>query len=182
MRQANEVQALILSKKETIPIYLVELGDGSEFLSTNGDRVVGGSTYIGGDLNLSAVNDWSTANISLAPTPERIAWMLSGAWRGIGCRISLFPGAHFTTYSLDYYSEDYLFQGDCFSDPILLMPGKLSGGRVSGDGRVEFNVVHVSRTARWAPPFRIGPPWCNHLPRAGEVITWAGERFIVEAK
>lgn len=182
MRQVDDTQALMLSKKKTVPVYLVALGDGAEYLSTKGTRVVDGVTYTGGDVGLSAMQDWSSATISLQPTAERVAWMLAGAWRNMACRISLLPGADFKTFSLDYYSPDYVFQGESFGDPILLMPGRLTASRMSGDGRIEFTVVHRSSTARWAPPFRIGPPWCNHLPRAGEVIEWAGERFIVEAR
>lgn len=183
MRQVDAAQQLMLSQPDTLPTYLIALGEGAEFLSTNGDRVVGDVLYVGGDVGLSAMQDWSGATVTLMPSASRAAWMLSGEWRGLACDIYLLPGASFDIQvELDYWDDDYAYQGEAFADPILLMPGRLDSARISGNGRVEFGVVHRSRTAKWSPSFRIGPPWCNHLPRAGEVIEWAGERFIVEAR
>jgi hypothetical protein len=183
MRQIDEPQQLMLSQRDTLPVYLVALGDGAEYLSTNGNRTVGDVQYIGGDVGLSAMQDWSTATLTLMPTPARVAWMISGEWRGLACDISLLPGANFDTLvEPDYWEPDYAYQGVRFADPILLMPGRLDSARMAGNGRVEFTVVHRSRTAKWSPSFRIGPPWCNHLPRAGEVIEWGSERYIVEGR
>lgn len=183
MRDLSPDNAALLSQDETRPIYLVAIdAAGQEYLSTNGEHLIDDVTYTPSDLGLRGVTDWSEATITLRPTPARVAKVVGGEWRRGRCDIWLLPCTRYPLiFEPDYVEPGYGMEGDCYGTPIMLLPGVLSSARVTSRG-VEYRVVHRSRTARWSPSIRIAPPTCNHLPRPGAVITWGGEKFVLEAR
>lgn len=183
MRDLDATQSALLAQRETRPIYLIVIdAAGQEYLSTSGTHSIDDIPYTPGDVGLRAVTDWSEATITLRPTPARVERAIGGEWRRGSCDIYLLPATRYPLIYEDGYVEDgYAMQGDTYGDPILLLPGAMSAARVTDRG-VEYRVVHRARTARWSPPIRVAPPAFNHLPRPGTIITWGGERFVLEAR
>lgn len=183
MRDTTSAQDAVLDRRFTKPVYLVEIEvDGQEYLSTNANQEVGGQTWIGGQVMLKRIENGVRASIALRPTPERMAQFESQSWRYGSCRISLLPGTSFPLIWAEGYAADgYAYQGDVFADPILLIDGELVSGSV-GPSSVDFEIAHRISVGRWLPAVRIAPPICNHLPRVGTVITWEGDRYMLEAR
>lgn len=183
MRSTTAAQDEVLALRFTRPIYLVEIAiDGQEYLSTNGDVTVGGITYAGADVGLRSVQNWSSAAVSVLPTPARVAQVVSQSWRYGRCRISLLPATYYPLIiQPGYVEEGFFVQGPQYAEPMLLVDGELTSASLSGD-RVEFTVASRVSVGRWLPAARIAPPLCNHLPKPGTVITWEGDRYTLEAR
>lgn len=182
-RTTTAAQDAALDRRITKPVYLVEITiEGQEYLSTNGAREVDGITYASG-VNLRGIQNWSSAVVTLPPTPERMAQFVSQSWRYGRCRISLLPA---TTYPLliqpGYVEEGFFIQGDVYGETMLLIDGELTSAAMSGEGQIEFTVANRISVGRWLPAARIAPPLCNHLPKPGTVITWEGDRYTLEAR
>jgi hypothetical protein len=183
MRTTDSEQSALLDSRVTKPIYLVEIAiDGQEYLSTNGTQDVDGVTYVGADVGLRSIQNWSSAVVSLLPTPARVAQVVSQSWRYGRCRVSLRPATYYPLLiQPGYVADGFFIQGDVYADPILLIDGELVSASLSGD-RVEFTVAHRVSVGRWLPAARIAPPLCNHLPKPGTVVTWEGDRYTLEAR
>lgn len=182
MRDLAADQLEIVSHRETMPVYLVEINlSGQERLSTSGDRTVGDEVYAGGDVGVRGLDNWAAAQIRLRATPERVAQVLAPGWRGADCRIWLLPYYEYPRLIEDgYYDDGLAMSGPYTAAPILLLDGVLTGAAV-GDA-VELSVAHRAAVARWVPGIRIAAPLCNHLPRPGTVFTWAGDNYTLEAR
>jgi len=183
MRATDAAQDAILAERFTRPIYMVEIDiGGQEYLSTNGDVTVAGIDYTGADVGLRSIQNWSSAVVSLLPTPERVAQVVSQSWRYGRCRISLLPATYYPLLiQPGYVADGYFLQGAVYADPMLLVDGELTAASFSGD-RVEFTVASRVSVGRWLPAARIAPPICNHLPKPGTVIVWEGDRYTLEAR
>lgn len=183
MRALTTEQSAALDKRATRPVYLIELFiGGQEFLSTNGDQLVGLQSYFGSDIGLTAIDNWQSATIKLLPTSARVAQLTSQQWRHGLCKVSMLPVVEYPLlYPPGYMQDGYAIQGVSSSEPILLIDGELTGASFSGD-LCSFTVSHKVTVGRWLPALRIDPPLCNHLPRPGEVLVWEGEKFTLEAR
>lgn len=183
MREVSAGQLAALSQDTTRPIYLVDLlfSGEPEFLSTNGNRLVGNEQYVGGDIAVAGVGDWTQASIRLTPTPARVSALLNDAWRGTACRVWLLPVSKlFQFWAEDYAVEDYGHQGATQHEPILLLDGVLTAGRLSDS--LELEVAHRALLRRWTPRLRAAPPVCNHMPAPGSRVEWQGEVFTLESR
>jgi hypothetical protein len=182
-RATTPAQDAALDRRITQPIYLVEvLIEGQEYLSTLGERVVDGITYSSG-VNLRSINNWSSALVTLPPTPARMAQFVSQSWRYGRCRISLLPATHYPLLiQPGYVADGYFLQGDVYGEPMLLIDGELTSAAMSGEGHIEFTVANRIAVGRWLPAARIAPPICNHLPKPGTVVVWEGDRYTLEAR
>ena len=183
MRATTAAQDAVLAERFTRPIYLVEVAiDGQEYLSTNGDVELDGIAYTGADVGLRSIENWSSAVVSLLPTPERVAQVVSQSWRYGRCRISLLPATYYPLLiQPGYVADGYFIQGAVYGEAMLLVDGELTAASYSGD-RVEFTVASRVSVGRWLPAARIAPPLCNHLPKPGTTITWEGDRYTLEAR
>lgn len=183
MRQITSDQQDSLDKRDTRPIYLIDLYiEGDERYSTNGTQTVGLVEYAGADIGLVAIDNWAGARIKLLPTPVRVAQLLSQVWRHGSCRVYLLPtGSYPLIFQPGYVQAGYGIQGEHQSVPILLVDGELTSATL-GPERCELTVSHRVTVGRWLPALRIDPPLCNHLPRSGEVVVWENEKFTLEAR
>ncbi|MDP3228402.1 MAG: hypothetical protein Q8N13_10560 [Acidovorax sp.] len=183
MRAITSAQLDALDRRDTRPIYLIELYiDGDERYSTNGHQAVGLVEYAGADIGLASIDNWASARIKLLATPARVAQLMSQAWRHGYCRVYLLPVATYPRITQPgYVQAGYGVQGDYQSEPILLVDGELTAANL-GPERCEFTVSHRVTVGRWLPALRIDPPLCNHLPRHGEVVVWENEKFTLEAR
>lgn len=182
MRSLDAEQLALVSARETMPIYLVEINlAGQELLSTNGDQTVGTSLYVGGDVAVAGLNNWTTAKIRLRATAARVGQITSAGWRNSTCRIWLMPAVRWP-FLVDegYYESEYTLEGLQSATPILLLDGVLTGATASET--VELDCVHRAMVAKWVPGIRIAAPLCNHMPRPGTTFSWEGENFTVEAR
>lgn len=182
-RATTTDQDAALASRFTKPIYLLEIEiDGQEYLSTNGDVTVGTQVYAGSSCAVRSIGNGENASIALRPTAERVAQFVSQSWRYGRCRISLLPGRNVLEYfEPDYVEDDYGEQGDVFAEPMVLLDGELTDGRMSANA-VEFTVANRIAVGRWLPAVRIAPPICNHLPTIGRVVTWEGDRYTLESR
>lgn len=63
----------------------------------------------------------------------------------------------------------------------LVFDGVMNNVQPFGVGeKVTVNITTEGRLNSKAPRLRFLPPLCNHLPAPGTVITWGGERYILE--
>lgn len=183
MRTIDASQQAALDRRDTKPVYIIEINvDGQEYLSSNGDRVVSGTTYVGADVGITSIENWSSARLKLLPNPARVNQFISQSWRYGTCRISLLP----TTYDPeiiedDYVVDDYASQGEQQFTPILLIDGELTSASLSANS-LEFTIANRVSVGRWLPALRIAPPICNHLPKVGTVIVWQGDNYTLEAR
>lgn len=181
MRDLDADQLAIVSSRETSPVYLVEINlAGQELLSSNGDQTIGEALYVGGDLQVAGINNWTSAKIRLRATPERVQQILATGWRNSACKIWLLPAIRLPQLIAEgYYAEGYAAEGVQTADPILLLDGVLTGG--SAKDAVELDCVHRAFLSRWVPGIRIAAPICNHLPRPGTTFTFDGATYTIEA-
>lgn len=179
-------QRAILESARTSPVYLISTrwAAAAARWSTIGDMVVDGHTYSGGIAGVRSADDWRTASISIVPDQTSADWLLSGAWRGEPCDISLLPYRTVPGIVEDGYFEDgYGSFGDAeVADPIPLISGIISAGEYSGNGPITLSVRHRAQVGKWAPRIRLLPPITNHLPVPGTRFSWAGEAYILEAR
>lgn len=183
MLSTTTSQLALINETVTKPIYLIDLQfPAQEYLSTNGDQVVGAITYTGGEVGLSAEADWATASIRMPASPARMQALITGDWRGNPAKIYLLPAINYPMRLEDgYVADGYARQGFVADDPILLLDGIITGA--SGDSNsVTIDITHTSRIGKWAPRIRLMPPICNWLPASGTRLTWAGEIFVLEAR
>ena len=158
-------QRTILASDATAPIYLIDIDlTGEQHLSTNGTHLIDTTLYESGEVSLQSIDGFETARIFIPRTAERDAAILAGGWRGKECRIWLLPSE----------GGEEPTQGE----RILLLDGVLDAAESLE--WAEVTVVHRAFLARWAPWIRIAPPIANHLPPAGSVLEWEGERVTLE--
>lgn len=168
MRDLTAGQLAALTGEATRPTFLVSIRfAGSGKLSTNGDVVVTDTTYLGEDIGIDAMEDWTRATIRLRPTVERVSYALTSAWRGSSARIYLLPRP----------LVEGTYTGD---DLVLLLDGVLVGATLGE--QLELTVLHRSIVGQWSPRIRIAKPFCNHLPQPGTVLTWQGDVYTLEAR
>ena len=183
MLSTTASQFALINETVTKPVYLIDLQfPAQEYLSTNGDQVVGAITYTGGEVGLSAEAGWATASIRMPASTARMQALIMGDWRGNPAKIYLLPAINYPMRLESGYVEDgYARQGFVVDDPILLLDGIITGA--SGDsGSITIDITHTSRIGKWAPRIRLMPPICNWLPASGTRLTWAGEIFVLEAR
>lgn len=182
-RTIDADQTAALSRRETRPIYLVDIEvDGQEYLCTNGTYTVNGNTYIGADVGITSIENWSAARIKLLVNPARVAQFVSQSWRYGTCAIYLLPSTYDPEiYQDDYVEDDYAIQGEVLADPILLIDGELTSAMMGSD-KIEFTIANRVSVGKWLPGLRIAPPICNYLPKAGTVIVWEGDNYTLEAR
>lgn len=183
MRTITAIQEAALERRDTKPIYIVEINvDGQEYLSSNGDRIVNSITYVGADIGITSIENWSSARLKLLPNPARVSQFISQSWRYGTCRISLLPATYDPTIiEAGYVVDEYAFQGEQLFTPILLIDGELTSASLSANS-LEFTIANRVSVGRWLPALRIAPPICNHLPKVGTVITWQGDNYTLEAR
>lgn len=177
----NPTQALLLRQPVTRPVYLVELlFDAQEYLSTHAEVEVGGNLYLASDVSIENIEDWRQARLRLQPTIARTQQFLSQSWRNAPCKIYLQPTVFYPQLVAPGYVQDgYALEGLVADDPILLVDGEVTAME-KGD-IITFTVENRISIGKWLPGIRIAAPIFNHLPRAGQVFTWEGERFTLEA-
>ena len=175
-------QDYLLRQQVTRPIYLIDiLVDSQEYLSTNGDVLIGETLYTQSSVDLINVDDWRQAQLGLPNTPARTQQFLSQSWRSGSCKIWLAPSVFFPQLiDPGYVEEGYAIEGLVIEDTILLVDGELTAAD-KGD-KITFTVENRIAMGRWLPGIRLAAPVFNHLPKAGQVFTWAGERFTLEAR
>ncbi len=182
-RTVTPGQDTLLREPVTRPVFLVELLFGDqEYLSTNGDVTIDELLYVDYDVSLENIDDWKQARIRLQPTNERSQQFHSQQWRGAPCRVYLRPTVYYPQL-LDpgYVEEGYAIEGTFGETPILLVDGLLTSGEKTSQA-VIYTVDNAVTVGRWLPGVRLSSPTFNHLPRAGTVFTWEGERFTLEAR
>jgi hypothetical protein len=183
MRQLSAAQLAQIERDNTRPIYLLEWQfDGTpEYLSSNGRLDFNGETWNPG-ISVSMEN-WATATITLPPTSDRAAVVNSGAWRFQPAVIYFVPsnplaGVPITTDTdipiLTDTGEPIVF-GDGFEDEIVLLDGIITGGRVNS-GSLQMTITHRAINGVRSPRTRLSGP------RAGTVINWEGEVYVVEGR
>ena len=196
MLNVTASQQALINESVTKPIYLIDLQfPTQEYLSTNGDQVsrefslvgdviIGGpaTTYIGGEIGLSAAADWATASVRMPASVARMQALITGDWRGSPAKIYLLPAINYPMrLESGYIADGYARQGFVVDSPILLLDGIITGA--SGDnGSITVDITHTSRIGKWAPRIRLMPPICNWLPAPGTRLNWAGEVFVLEAR
>lgn len=180
-RSVNPTQDLLLREPVTRPVYLIDiLVDSQEYLSTHAEVEVNGNLYLESDATIENIDDWRQARIRLQPTVARTQQVLSQSWRYGYCRVYLQPTVYLPQL-LDpgYVEEGYAFEGVVREEPILLVDGELTS--MEKNDVIIFTVENRISIGRWLPGIRISAPTFNHLPKAGQVFTWEGERFTLEA-
>jgi hypothetical protein len=106
---------------------------------------------------------------------------LSQSWRAGTCKIWLVPSVSFPQLiDPGYYEDGYAVEGFTTEDPILLVDGEITAAEKSE--KISFTIENRIAVGRWLPGVRFAAPAFNHLPKAGQVFTWAGERFTLEAR
>ena len=183
MRSTDTAQTALLAELVTAPIYLVELdfGAGQEWLSTNGDQLVGATTYTGADVGVASLGNWQRASVRLLPTATRATQMIAGDWRGNACNIYLLPCVRYAQIIDDGYFEDgYMLQGTVYGDPLLLLAGELVSANLGA--KLEIGVTHSALVSKICPRTRLAAPILNSLPAPGSQFTWGGAIYTLEAR
>lgn len=182
MREVTALQSALMSQRGTKPRYLVVIDAGGvEHWSSSGDIEIDGVLYRGGGFDVRRIVDWTEATIEIPSTPDRLARLIAGEYRGAPCSLYAVASVRYPQLMAPgYWADDYVLQGDVDGAPLLLLPGVIDGGREEG-GRLSLEVVHDAEVSRWSPAIRVAPPWANHLPRPGTVIVIDGEHFVLEA-
>lgn len=181
-RSVTVSQDELLRQPVTRPVFLIDiLVDAQEHLSTNGDLVVGDTVYTASTVELVNIDDWRQAKIGLPSTPARTQQFLSQSWRSGACKVWLVPSVYAPfLIDDDYVEDDYALEGYVIDAPILLVDGELTEAE-KGENIV-FTVENRISIGRWLPGIRLAAPVFNHLPKAGRVFVWEGERFTLEAR
>ncbi|MFZ5653159.1 MAG: hypothetical protein ACOY42_01980 [Pseudomonadota bacterium] len=186
MLSLDDNQRAILAERATNPVYLISTmwQDAAARWSTQGDRVVDGLAYQGGIAGVRGADNWRSADITIVPTATDTDWLLTGAWRGQPCTISLLPYRVRPGIVDDGYFEDgYGFFGtEEIGAPVLLLDGVMSAAEYSGSGPITITIRHQATVGRMAPRTKLLPPICNSLPAPGTKFTWASEVYILEAR
>jgi len=183
LRNLSESQLVTLKGSATKPLFLIELDfDSPEHLSTNGDITINGNTYIGGDVGISSVADWTSATIKLSPSPTRVQIVVTGGWQGNPCKIYLVPVQNNQQImQAGYVQSGYAQDGLTVEDPILLLDGVLTSANIQSKG-VDVAVSHKALVGKWTPRLRITSNIANHLPSNGSVVVWEGDNYILESR
>jgi hypothetical protein len=183
MRQLSASQLDQIERDNTRPIYLLEWQfDGTpEYLSSNGQIEFNGETWVPG-ISVTMEN-WATATITLSPTSDRAAVLNSGQWRFQPAVIYFVPsnpqaGAPITTDTdipvLTDNGEPIVF-GDGFEQEVVLLNGIITGGRVSASS-LQMTITHRAINGVRSPRTRLSGP------RAGTVVEWEGEVYVIEGR
>lgn len=183
MRTLDATQTTLLAEPSTAPIYLIDIdmGAGVERLSSNGDQVVGAISYTGAEIGVAAIDDWRRASLRLSPSSARAAQVITGAWRGTSCTISLLPCVRYPQiFEEGYVEAGYGVQGVTYGDPIVLLSGLLVSAQL-GDS-LEVGVTHPVLVAKTSPRIRMEKPVLNHMPAPGTQFVWGGETYTLEAR
>lgn len=152
----------------TRPIYLIQLNHSGtvEYLSCSGAVTFNSQAYTAGGANLKAIRGARSATLTIKQTPARIGEIQSSVWRGGICKIYYIPGlpTDTPTYAL--------------ADGILVLDGLIDTTSAQGSS-ITIQAKHKFLTGVMAPILTINQI-CNHIPPAGSVTDWEGERVKTE--
>jgi hypothetical protein len=183
VRQLSADQLSQVERDNTRPIYLVEWQfDGTpEYLSSNGRIEYGEQTWTPG-VSVRMEN-WATATLTLPPVSTRATIVNNGLWRFQPAIIYFLPANPLSNVPITTDSDvpittdggDPIVIGDSFSEPVVLLDGVITGGRVSADS-LQMTITHRAINGVRSPRTRLSGP------RAGTVINWEGEVYVVEGR
>jgi hypothetical protein len=185
MRNLLPDQIAAISSDHTKPTYLMQwFFDGTpEYLSSNGRLEFDGQDWLTGfSLNME---NWSTATVTLIPEAARVERFNNSTWRFQSAIIYFLPTAGvlfqevpITTDSLVPITTDNdepIVLDFSSSGSVVLLDGIITGGRV-GSSALQMTITHRAINGVRSPRTRLSGP------RAGTVIEWEGEVYVVEGR
>jgi len=155
----------------TTPIYLVRinLSTGDVRHSSRGDVTYNGYSWSGTGIrveNLTPTKGGGMSGAISIPNTD-LAWsaiVLNNDIRGRDIDISM------------VYSET-----PSVGDAVMVFSGVMDSVPVI-DTRVVINIVSEGIGTAFSPRLFCAPPLCNHMPAAGTIIEWSGERYVLEGQ
>lgn len=140
---------------------------GQELLSTAGTITLSNVTYLP-SFEIESLRDTTTARVSLPWTPERVARVITGAYRGNAAGIYYIPAAD---------DGDTIFSPP---DALTLLTGIVRSTGFDGR-RIIAEIAEVALANRAAPSFRL-EQFTAFAAQSGETITFDGETITLEAR
>lgn len=155
----------------TRPVFLVKMDFpiASQFMSTGPQITFDSNVYVEGQVSVSTFT-WSadgvqTGGISIYNENNAAAALI------LNQGVNDIPISIYLTY---------LIAGGGNSTPELLVSGVMNGGNLS-PSKLTISVLSTASAAQFIPNrYYTSAEAFNHLPVDGSVITWGGERFILE--
>ena len=155
----------------TTPIYLVRLNlqSGDVRYSTRGDISYNGYTWLGNGVRIENLSPTKSGGVSgsISIPNTDLAWsaiVLGNDIRGRDVDIRM------------VYSDT-----PSNNDAVMVFSGVMDAVPVI-DTRVVINVISEGIGTAFSPRLFCAPPLCNHMPAAGTVIEWSGERYVLEGQ
>ena len=184
MRDLDIYQSDAVDRNVTAPRYLVRLHlEDPMHLSTRDTLVYAGAVWVQSDIRIGRVSEL-TATLSVRNTD----WIFSAnAFRGeytyrpveilFAYPYIEAPPPYFPEGYLDFPIEEYVQSPDMV-DIITLFAGHISDINSIGDW---LEVTAVRTEEKRYPSVKIRPPLANHLPAPGQIITWKGQTYRIDA-
>lgn len=153
------------SATATRPIYLIrwKFGASVEYLSCSGDITYDGNSYVPG-INIRSMKIGVSASLSIPATAARVTDIQNSAYRGGLCEVWHIPAAPGDTLTFTT------------ADSMLLLDGVLDTAKMSGES-INVGAINKYLTGEMSPVFTFDQI-CNHIPPAGEVLDWEGEKLV----
>lgn len=154
-----------LTRAETWPIVLVELNYGSpiEYLSCSGSVTYDGDSYTEGGAELRRVEGGRAAEIAIRLNTSRVNLVETSGWINGTCKIYYIPGIPGETPT--YTTADSFTLVDGLIDAVAME-----------DDRILVRVINKYLKGQLSPALHISTI-CNHIPGAGSVTEWEGEKL-----
>jgi len=157
------------STEATRPIFLVELGyaGGAELLSTGGEVVYDGRTFLPA-VDIRSLANTRQGSIEIAWTPQRVARVQAGDYRGQSCKVWYIPAP---PESADTFAAE---------DGILLLDG-LTRASVWSGRTIQLDILHRGSREVLTPRVTLDQV-TSFAAAAGTQIEWDGEIITLEAR
>lgn len=172
MRTLSSTTSTETAKPITRPIHLVEIVTNTVTYrwSSSNDVTYNSATYTGNGVSVSALRNLAGGGQEGQITLPNIdgaaaALVLSADIADKACRI-------------------YELSGDgpySVGDAVLLFEGVCDCASDINDERVTIDITSAARNMEQTPRI-LWNLFCHHMPAAGTVIAWAGERYTLEPR
>ena len=169
-RQLSTAIEASLVATATRPAFFMAINHGGseELISCTDDLVYAGDLYVAGGAKIVSITDSKSATFTLPITPERIAEVSAGDWRGGACRI-------YTAPSLP--GDDLSYTAD---DVIEVLNGEIQLSSFSGN-QITVTATHYNNANKLTPRYT----WdelCDHIPAPGTILSWEGDDLVLSAQ
>jgi hypothetical protein len=162
---------IIKTSVKPFHIAKLEFGTATAYVSESQEVVFEGFTYISGGLNVGSMS-WDVRGVQKAglflvdDNGSAISLALNNS-------IADTPATLWLVYSLSPTTN---------STPTKLVEGYLSPGKISEDG-IDLTIEQLNTAQEHFPrQYVTKGTGFDNLPRAGQIVTWGDERFLLENK